>query len=230
MSVYDTKNKSKNSIWTVVAIAFVAVVAAFTFGRYIAPPAIKENSQEYILAQAKARGEEQARIKASALREQVIKTNTAKATAALNKQKEEQQAAERKAAEEKAAIDALDLTPLSAFNSWVDVGSGWEIRGIRIRNIKGTDDNDKPVMQPMFEFVLRRSNDSRPKLTRFVIEVYNEKKEFMFPGVVDVSAADSGLSYVRTGQYDLNGTPSYCRVNLSAVNVVKYLNDYPSDR
>lgn len=230
MSVYDTKTKSKNPIWAVIAIAFVAVVAAFTFGRYVAPPAIAENSKEYILAQAEARGKEQAQIKAAAIREQVIKANAAKATTALNQQREQKEAAERKAAEEKAAVDALGLIPISEFNNWKDVGSGWEIRGPRMRNIKSTDENNRPKIESMFEFVLRRSNGIRPKLTRFVVEVYNEKKEFMFPGVVDISATDAGLSYVRTGVYELNGTPTYCRVSLSDVNTVKYINEYPSDR
>ena len=52
----------------------------------------------------------------------------------------------------------------------------------------------------------------------------------MFPGVVDISATDANLDYVRTGSYDISGVPTYCRITHGLVNQVKHLNDYPTRR
>ena len=44
----------KNNTLTIAVWAIVGVAVSFTIGRFIAPPAIKENSMEYLLAKAEA--------------------------------------------------------------------------------------------------------------------------------------------------------------------------------
>jgi hypothetical protein len=231
MSIYEKKQKSRLP-FVYSTLIFAAVMIVFDVGRYFAPPAIKENSKEYILAQAQARGEAQAAIRAQAIRDNAI-MNDAKKSAEYQRAvaQKEQLIAEQKNKEE-AKIKALNLTPIDDFINWKSIDGGWEVRGINFRmDLVTPTGQTKAVLDQsgvLFEYTLRRSDKTRPRLSRILFEVFDDNYEFMFPGVVDISGTDAGLVYVRTGVYDFKGkTPKYCRVTTSEVGLVKYANEYP---
>jgi hypothetical protein len=221
----------------------VCTAVAFTVGRYIAPPAITENSKDYILAQAEAKGKEQARIKTEAIRANVQiqqQKQYEQQQTALNQK--EQEIAKQKA-EEKAQLARLELSPIDSFGSWTDIEDNWQIRGLNFRTVTTTTLLNKDRLgnetytekedtsQVLFEFSIRRTNRQRPRLTRVIVEIFDENKQFMFPGICDISGTDASLYYVRTGTYPLKGKkPTYCRVAVAPVNMVKYRNDYPEYR
>lgn len=212
----------KNNTLTIAVWAIVGVAVSFTIGRFIAPPAIKENSMEYLLAKAEASGKERARIKAEAIAKEAVSDFKAKQEKNLLKQAEEI----KKQQEVLNKVDALQLVPIEDFNKWKDIGDGWQIRGIHARKINFPEPRGEDIT---LEYSIRRIDNKRPKLTRIVVEMFDKNKEFAFPGVVDISAADAGLTYVRTGAYYSQGkTLVYCRVALSEVNIVKYANQYPT--
>lgn len=232
---------SSNKILIAGAVCTTAI--AFTVGRYIAPPAITENSRDYILAQAEAKGKEQARIKAEAIRANVQiqqQKQYEQEQTALNQK--EQEIAKQKA-EEKAQLERLGLNPINNFSNWTDIGDNWQIRGLNFRTTittallskdrlgNETYGEKEDTSQILFEFTIRRTNRQRPKLTRVIVEIFDENKQFMFPGICDISGTDASLYYVRTGTYPLKGKkPTYCRVAIAPVNIVKYRNDYPESR
>lgn len=212
----------KNNTLAITVWAIVGVSVSFTIGRFIAPPAIKENSMEYLLAKAEASGKERARIKAEAIAKEAVSDFRAKQEKNLLKQAEEI----KKQQEVLNKVDALQLIPIEDFNNWKDIGDGWQIRGIYARKINFPEPRGEDIT---LEYSLRRVDNKRPKLTRIVVEIFDSNKEFVFPCVVDISAADAGLTYVRTGAYYSQGkTLVYCRVALSEVNIVKYVNQYPT--
>ena len=71
-----------------------------------------------------------------------------------------------------------------------------------------------------------RGEGSSDKLTRIVIEFYDGNAIPLFPSIVDVKPHTS-LTYVRTGPYEVDGEPSYCRVSIGHVDKLTYNNQYP---
>lgn len=235
MSIY-TKTKKTSYLPTISGIFIcVALIIAFDIGRYVAPPAIKENSKEYILAQAQARGEAQAAIRTQTIHDNLIMNEAKKSSEYKRAVAQKEQLISQQKAKEEAKIKALNLTPLDEFVKWKDIGDGWEVRGVNFRMDLRVPEGEKEAVldqsNVLFEYTLRRSDGRKPRLSRILFEVFDKNYEFMFPGVADISGTDSGLVYVRTGNYDFKGkTPKYCRVMTAEVGLVKYANCYPTNR
>jgi len=195
----------------------IIIVVAFMCGRLI-PVRAADAEQQIAIARAQAKGQELARIKADAVRAETQKQFEKERQDKIAKREAAQLAVYNARNEHRQKIQDMGLSLIEDYDNWKDIGEGWQVRGVHVR-------------YNYLEYTLRRTDGRSPRLTRIVFEVFDENGQFMFPGVCDISGSDAGITYVRTGDYDLKGkTPTYCRVALNNVGIVKYKNTYPTDR
>lgn len=208
----------KTSVFAWVISLIVYGGLFFWVGKMSTPAPPEVDSYELMVARAQARGVEQARLKHAADQRKSIELAQQKKEAEFDKAQKRQTQIE-----DMGLISVEDIS-----RNWVEIGNGWKIRNVatRIMDVASKDEEQSHTI----EFVLSRTDNTRPRLTRLVGECFDENLEFLCPIVVDISATDAQLSYVRPGFYYLrNRTPKYCRFTTAAVNKVKYKNTYPED-
>jgi len=199
--------------WVISLIIYGGVF--FWVGKMSIPPIPEENSYEFILARAQARGIEQARLNHVAQQKKNLELANQQKEAEFDKTQQKQTQIE-----DMGLISVEDMA-----RNWVEIGNGWKVRNLIVRQTESI-----PKGMHVIEFLISRTDTKQPRLTRIVAECFDDNLTFICPMVVDVSATDAQLSYIRPGYYNLmNRMPKYCRFVTAPVGKVKYRNAYPED-